>query len=473
MLLRKIILYIIFNFILHCVKSQSVIKLNYTDIHSKENYVVPNINANDSNKLIILLFIKEAYKIQNAWFKEIEHYDIDTAHLKIFRIDLPQFCGTSRKTKSIQINNYKIYNFPDYETQIKFQIIFIGNETAKNWGVNKVENSNLLFKPLKNEISKSKYKNDLSPTRHLFSTNDSSCKEDFKYLIKKNRTFDQFVNLKIDLKDSILLFNKKFSLLDSIYKSKQKKDVIFNSYFQSNILSNTDKSIPIFFSYKFKINYSWRLDSKLPIKLNLGTGFTILDFKSELISKISVLGFYKDSDGDIYNSEILNFHSKEHTVTNNYCLNFGMNYLPKSKKNKITPLIGIQIGINSKPEIRKNNIYIKEELIEARRYEVLNFDAIQKPISSKVEDKNNFIPYLEYLIPVGLHYQIEKSYQNQIKKFYIAFCINFVSTSNINSHQKSRFEKKDDIIVYNPLIFAVPALKIQSIGFNLSLGYEI
>jgi hypothetical protein len=127
---------------------------------------------------------------------------------------------------------------------------------------------------------------------------------------------------------------------------------------------------------------------------------------------------------------------------------------------------GFQFALNSKPEIRKFEIEYSKNLIETRQYQILNFDKLSAPAFLKIESSENFQSYSTVSSNIGLLVKCNEQLLIQISLLYR-------TSSNLANRQIPVIRKESEDFIYSPIIFSQQQLNINSIGFTISLGYDI
>ncbi len=464
MQLKRLLICLIILSISHEVFGQKIHQLNYSDVYNNDCYKLPFVNSKDSNKIVVLIFTKDSDKFENTWLLHLEDERIlDTAHFIFFKINFPVTCSSPPQKKCILINNLNLFNFPDSHLQNSFQIILVANENSKKWALKKLGTSyENLFATIKNENPLSKEKNSKLKLAKAYTITEKKYKEDFLYLISKNSQYNHLIKLQDNFKDSFFQLNNYYHKLDSISKLTSKHLILLDLNISPICLSTGSKHPTTTNVKQTNIVYS-NISSRLPLQFNVGVGMTNILFTSNINIPTSHIGKFRDLNGDLYSSNILNVVSFEEICTNNYNLNLGLNFYRKFKNCSFT--MGAQFNFNSRPEIQSSKIILNEGIIESKKYEVLNFDEIKNPINIYINNSNNFMPYFNGVAKIGLFYEYER--------FYLHGCINFVTSSNLIINTKSRFLKDSESVIYNPEIYTTPTTKIQTYCLNLSLGYEI
>jgi hypothetical protein len=215
-----------------------------------------------------------------------------------------------------------------------------------------------------------------------------------------------------------------------------------------------------------------------------GFGIANLNFNSENNEKSIVLGYFSDQFGDKYKSELINFQSIEVLEFKNYSLSIGLNYLKpiilKTKNEdsetfnthlinckawKFSTYYGLQLEVNSKPELQKSEITISKNTQETRQYQVLNFDKTIQPTTPAIKFPGNLKSYYSGIVSFGL--------KAQVHHFSILSSFFYCKSSMLINERYAPFQKQEDQIVYSPLLFTQNKFDIQSFGLNISIGYEI
>ncbi len=472
MLLRTIICLIICFLTTKTVFGQEAIKLEYYNVYSKEEFKLPRLTKLDSNKIVILIFIKDSYREENTWLRQIEkEHTIDTANVVIYKIYLPAICDTLPATKKIVINNLNLYKFPDHTTQIKFQIIIQANEKAKNWALNKLVARANLFSVWENEIPENISNPKKLKPAQVYSITDASLKDDFIFLISKSPEYTYLSKVQGKLQDSFLQLKRNFIKLDSLSKEKIKQKISIECGVLPNIFSTNPRMPATLCVIQPVIKYLRSLSINSPIYYSIGLGITKLDFESTINPSTMDLGYFSDEQGDKFKSTLINLQCSEKIMAKNYNLELGLNYLQNISANSQSKLqwfafAGFQFGLNSKPEIRKFEIEYAKNLIETRQYQILNFDKLSAPAILKIESSDNFQSYSTVSSNIGLLVKCNEQLLIQISLLYR-------TSSSLANRQIPIIRKESEDFIYSPIIFSQQQLNINSIGFTISLGYDI
>lgn len=451
---------------------QKATSLQYGKEFRNQEIKLPNLTQRDTNKIIILIFIKDSYKEENTWLRKIdEEHIIDTSHVVIYKINLPAMCDTTPSAQRIVINNLNLYNFPNHHKQIQFEIILQANENAKVWALNKLVARSNLFTPLNNDIPE-----DVSNPKKLNSakvysiTDDKKFKDDFIFLVSKSPEYLYINSLQNRLQDSLNLLKKQYFKIDSLYNLKINQKIIIEfgtlpKYFSTNAQSSIVKSS----ANHQALKYCRSFNNQSQIHYSLGVGMDKINFNSNFNPEKLTLGYFTDEQGDQYKSEILNFKGTEYIIIKNYNIEFGLNYYFKSgevSKRKLNWYCGFQFAFNSKPVIEKTELLSASNLQETRQYEVLNFDKLTVPTILNIDHPDNFRSYYTNTSILGVLLKLGTQFSLQTNLIYRA-------SSNLANRQIPIIRKESENFIYSPIIFSQQQLNINSIGFMISLGYDI
>ncbi len=438
---------------------------------------------NKSQKLIVIVFKKQSFENEEQWLKLNEIEDIDTANVAFIEFIYPENCPSiTTQRRKIIFNKTEIldYQVPD-EMPSSFQILFILTPKNKTWIINKIGEPN--FNRLKKHYSGSLEKQNINQLPDYYSFNDlTKFKNQFTYLITKSPGYQTATRLENNFADSLQLLRRQLNILDSLSKVRIATGLSIGCKYLTNKWTTSPKHPNLLtVANQREFNFRHALIKNQPLLFSAAFGIANLNCHSQNKEKYIELGYYSDQFGDYYKSELINFESIELFEFKNYILSVGINYIlplsqePKKAKAEIFKnnkhnakfdlFFGMQIDINTKPELNKFEIKISETLKESRQYQILNFDKIIQPSLPTINFSNNLKSYYSSSITVGSRYQVNH---------FSIFPSFFYYKSLMGSTDKhSPFQKQGEQINYTPSIFTQQSFNIQSLGISISIGYEI
>ena len=440
---------------------------------------------NKSEKLIVIIFKKASFEEEERWLKLKTIEDIDTANVTIIEFIYPENCPKiTTKRRTIIVDNFEItdYEVP-HEMASSFHIILLMKPKIKTWVIDKIgeANFNKLTKHIP-EISEQQAKKK-TPDYYVFS-DKNQFNNHFIYLITKSPQYQSLMRLEANFGDSLQQLRRQYKTNDSLSKIKNESGFSLGYGYLPKKWSTGPHNSTSFFASQIEFNYRRSLMKNSPIMFSTGFGIANLNFNSENNEKSIVLGYFSDQFGDQYKSELINFQSIEVLEFKNYSLSIGLNYLkpiilktknedsetfkthPKNCKAwKFSTYYGLQLEVNSKPELQKSEITISKTTQEARQYQVLNFDKTIQPTTPAIKFPGNLKSYYSGIVSFGL--------KAQVHHFSILSSFFYCKSSMLLNERYAPFQKQEDQIVYSPLIFTQNKFDIQSFGLNISIGYEI
>jgi hypothetical protein len=440
---------------------------------------------NKSEKLIVIIFKKASFEDEERWLKLKTIEDIDTANVTIIEFIYPENCPKiTTKRRTIIVDNFEI---TDYEVPAEmassFHIILLMKPNIKTWVIDKIgeANFNKLTKHIP-EISDQQAKKK-TPDYYVFS-DKNQFNNHFIYLITKSPQYQSLMRLEANFGDSLQQLRSQYKTIDSLSKIKNKSGFSLGYNYLPKKWSTGPNNLTSFCASQIEFKYRQSLIKNSPIMFSTGFGITNLNFQSQNNEKSIVLGYFSDQFGDLYKSELLNFTSNEVLEFKNYNLSIGFNYInpillktkeadsETFKKNhlrckalKLSTYHGLQLDVNSKPELQKSEITISKNTQETRQYQVLNFDKTIQPTTPVIKFPGNLKSYYSGIVSFGL--------KAQVQHFSILSSFFYCKSSMLSNERYAPFQKQEDQIVYSPLLFTQNKFNIQSFGLNISIGYEI
>lgn len=451
---------------------QNATSLTYGKIFKNQEILLPNLTPRDSNKVVILIFIKDSYKEENTWLRKIDQdHIIDTSHVVIYKINLPAMCDTTPAAERIVINNLNLYNFPNHHKQIKFEIILQANDFAKNWALSKLVSRRNLFNPLNNEIPDDvSNPKKLKPAKVYSIIDDTKIKDDFIFLVTKTPEYSYINEVQNEIKDSFELLKKQYLKIDSLYKLTQNQQLNFEYGILSNLFYPNEKSTMINYTVKhLSLNYCRSMKHQSPLYYTIGIGMDRIHFVSSFMPEKLTLGYFTDAQGDKYKSELLNFQGNENTIIKNFDIELGLKYYRKSPNlwsRKFNYYAGFQFGLNSKPVIETSELFAEENILETRQYEILNFDKLTIPADFNIEYPENLRNYYTSTITLGFILKLSN-------QFYAQTNLIQRTSTNLAINQIPAISRDSEKFIFSPIIFSQRHLNTNSIGLTISLIYDI
>jgi hypothetical protein len=465
--------------------------LGYSQIITIENFspngdtpIVPMIR-NKSDKLIVFIFRKELATKDEKWLQIEKNEDLDTAHVMFVQVIYPTDCPIiTFQHRIINIDNVKITDYPGPdEMTSSFHIILIIKPKNKTWVINKIGEAN--FNRLTKHFPESLNNQTATKPPDYYVFKDlNQFNNQFIYLITKSPQYQSLMRLEENFVDSFQQLRRQYDLIDSLSKIKNESGFSLGYNYLPKKWSTGPNNSTSFCASQIEFKYRHSLIKNSPIMFSTGFGITNLNFQSQNNEKSIVLGYFSDQFGDLYKSELLNFTSNEVLEFKNYNLSIGFNYInpillktkeadsETFKKNhlrckalKLSTYHGLQLDVNSKPELQKSEITISKNTQETRQYQVLNFDKTIQPTTPVIKFPGNLKSYYSGIVSFGL--------KAQVQHFSILSSFFYCKSSMLSNERYAPFQKQEDQIVYSPLLFTQNKFNIQSFGLNISIGYEI
>jgi len=488
--IKKICLTILLAF---CSKlsAQSIIDIDFQEYVLNKQTNLNELSDIDTNKLVVIIFTKASNSAENIWLENLDYlHNLDTNNIIFYKLQFPVICAPTLD-KEIKVGNKIIYSLqgelghiPDGNSQFLFKVLIIANDNSKRWATKKIGTEGI-FKTTNATKIKNKKNSEQQRKKNLLDVyvfDSLKFRDEFILLVTKSPTYSNLTKLEANVRDSFIQMRKEYKLFDSLSKLTSTK---FLSFEINSLLINSNKhssKTTHFYSTQTKVKILNALSRNLPLFYSFGVGIQNLNLITDFDSKVIDLGYHFDQYGDQFKSELLNFHSTEMFEIKNYSFSLGLtlfkpienmrkksdplnNNNPQKKAWNYSTYYGIQLDLNSKPQIQQSTIKTSDNIQESRQYQVLNFDRTTQPTTVIIKFPDNFRSYYACSVTVGLKAQ---------KNHFLIFPSFFYYKSSILFNEgHATFQKQQDQIVYAPLTLTQQKINIQSFGLNISIGYEI